>query len=193
MCSAKWNVSPLLHRRRHLLEVALVELRQDDRLDAGEARRQHLLLEAADGQHGAAKSDLAGHRQPAVDWPVRRRRDDGGGDGDPRRRAVLGDRARRHVHVQVVVGEEAAVEPLLRGVGACERQRRCADSFITSPSWPVSSSLPLPGTATTSMNSRSPPVSVQARPVATPDAVAVEQLVGAVARRARGSARRAAG
>ena len=58
-----------------------------------------------------------------------------------------------------------------------ERERRneiaaVADSFITSPSWPVSVSLPVPGIAVVSMNRMSPPTGVYARPVATPtDAV----------------------
>src|SRR3569833_339123 len=44
----------------------------------------------------------------------------------------------------------------------------CADSFITSPSCPVSIKLPRPGTRVASMNRISPPTGVQARPVATP-------------------------
>ncbi len=42
------------------------------------------------------------------------------------------------------------------------------DSFITSPSVPVVFIRPLPGSFSASMDSRSPPTSVQARPVATP-------------------------
>ncbi len=44
----------------------------------------------------------------------------------------------------------------------------CALSFITSPSWPVRISLPLPGVRLASMNRMSPPTGVHARPVATP-------------------------
>ncbi|KAG0766053.1 hypothetical protein G6F22_017909 [Rhizopus arrhizus] len=43
-----------------------------------------------------------------------------------------------------------------------------ADSFITLPSWPVRISWPLPGTSVDSICSRSPPTSVQARPVTRP-------------------------
>ena len=43
-----------------------------------------------------------------------------------------------------------------------------ADSFITSPSWPVSVSDPVPAIREASMNSTSPPTGVQARPIATP-------------------------
>jgi len=42
------------------------------------------------------------------------------------------------------------------------------DSFITSPSLPVDVVLPLPGSATASIVSRSPPTSVHARPVTWP-------------------------
>ena len=43
-----------------------------------------------------------------------------------------------------------------------------ADSCMTLPSWPVSVSWPVPGISEASMNSTSPPASVQATPVATP-------------------------
>ncbi|MNV37394.1 hypothetical protein D3C71_1289120 [compost metagenome] len=43
-----------------------------------------------------------------------------------------------------------------------------ADSFITLPSCPVRISWPLPGTRVDSICSRSPPTSVQARPVTRP-------------------------
>jgi hypothetical protein len=42
------------------------------------------------------------------------------------------------------------------------------DSCMTSPSLPVVMVLPLPGRATVSMVSNSPPTSVQARPVTWP-------------------------
>src|SRR5213080_1363278 len=43
-----------------------------------------------------------------------------------------------------------------------------ADSFITSPSWPVRVMSPLPGIWIASMNMMSPPTGVHASPVATP-------------------------
>ncbi len=59
----------------------------------------------------------------------------------------------------------------------------CADSFITSPSWPVRVSLPLPGMRVASMKRMSPPTGVQASPVATPgslvrSATSLTNLVG---------------
>ena len=53
----------------------------------------------------------------------------------------------------------------------CERTHEsaaCADSCITSPSWPVIVSAPLPGYAVASMKRTSPPTAVYASPVATP-------------------------
>ena len=63
-------------------------------------------------------------------------------------RAVLRGRAGRHVDVDVVLGEpvvgEVRREPLVRG-RAPTTARPARDSCITSPSWPVIISLPLPG------------------------------------------------
>ena len=56
-----------------------------------------------------------------------------------------------------------------------------ADSFITSPSWPVTVRRPLPGMAVASMKRMSPPTGVQARPVATPGSL-VRRLTSAVIR-----------
>jgi hypothetical protein len=52
-----------------------------------------------------------------------------------------------------------------------EAQGGLADSFITSPNWPVRVRRLLPFMAVASMNSRSPPTGVQARPMATPGVV----------------------
>ena len=54
----------------------------------------------------------------------------------------------------------------------------CADSRITSPSWPVIVSLPAPGIAVASMNRTSPPTGVQASPVATPGVLGAAPLLG---------------
>src|SRR6478735_2586022 len=48
-----------------------------------------------------------------------------------------------------------------------EERAICADSFMTSPSWPVRT-RPSPGTAVASTKRTSPPVALTARPVATP-------------------------
>ncbi len=77
------------------------------------------------------------------------------------RRPVLRHRSRGHVDVEVV-----GLEPVLRQAQlapVCERTHESAasaDSCITSPSWPVIVSLPLPGYAVASMNRTSPPADV---------------------------------
>ena len=60
-----------------------------------------------------------------------------------------------------------------------------ADSFITSPSEPVSSSLPLPSTTATSACKISPPTEVQARPLTTPTEVLLLHLVVLIFLRAK--------
>lgn len=45
---------------------------------------------------------------------------------------------------------------------------RFADSFMTSPSWPVRVMVPLPGMRDASTNMISPPMAVHANPMATP-------------------------
>ena len=55
---------------------------------------------------------------------------------------------------------------LIRDFDLTQESAACADSFMTSPSFPVRVRLPFPITRATSMLSSSPPVSVQARPLA---------------------------
>ena len=63
---------PLAKLRRDVFgQVLAVALRQDDRLDPGPLRRQHLLFDAADRQHFPRKRHLAGHCQRGLDWTAR--------------------------------------------------------------------------------------------------------------------------
>ena len=55
-----------------------------------------------------------------------------------------------------------------------------ADSFITSPRWPVRVRRPLPFMIEASTKSTSPPVAVQARPVAIPTASFLSRSSGSV-------------
>ena len=73
---------------------------------AGAFRGQHLLLDAADRQHIAAERDLAGHRRQRTHRTVGQQRDQRGRHGHAGRRSVLRNRSRRHVDVDVVIGEE---------------------------------------------------------------------------------------
>jgi len=61
-------------------------------------------------------------------------------------------------------GSSPSISARARDVGV----RRLHDSFMTSPSWPVTMTRPAPRILIASMRSRSPPVEVQASPVATP-------------------------
>ena len=70
--------------------------------------------------------------------------------------------------MDVVLAEPVRVDAEL---GPCVRTQECAacaDSCMTSPSWPVTFRCPSPGYAVASMKSTSPPTAVTARPVATP-------------------------
>ena len=65
-----------------------------------------------------------------------------------------------------VEGGGVDAEPV--GVGPHQERAIWADSFITSPSWPVRASPGSPVHADASTNSTSPPTPVTASPVATP-------------------------
>jgi hypothetical protein len=54
----------------------------------------------------------------------------------------------------------------------------CADSCMTSPSLPVSVSVPFPGISVASVRRSSPPASVQAKPVATPTSFSSWVIIG---------------
>ena len=112
---------------------------------------QQFFFQSADGQHFAAQRDLAGHGDIAAHRNLAQSAGNRGGDGDAGRRTVLRNGAFRHVHVNV----ESAVE-VARQTQRCARERTydmaaCADSCMTSPSLPVSVSLPLPSTTVASV------------------------------------------
>src|SRR5262249_3735830 len=106
-----------------LLEVGLVFMRYDHALYSGTLCRECLLADAADRQHLASQSDLAGHRDVVCDRDAADEGDDCGGHRDSRRRPVLGDRPRGDMQVDVVVGEPRRVEAELDRVGANPRMR----------------------------------------------------------------------
>ena len=132
------------------------------------AGRQHLLLDAADRQHQPAQRDLARHAHIFADRPAGQQADQRRGHGDARAGAVLGSGAGRDVQMDVRLGEELLVDAVVFRRFRTQLMAACADSFITSPSWPVSMKPLLPGMRVASRNRTSPPTGVQARPVATP-------------------------
>ena len=84
-------------------------------------------------------------------------------------RPVLRDRAGREVDVQVASPE--LLSRRRRARLTRERTNEYAastDSRITSPSWPVTVSLPVPGMRSASIVMMSPPVDVHASPVTAP-------------------------
>jgi NAD(P)-dependent dehydrogenase (short-subunit alcohol dehydrogenase family) len=114
------------------------ELEDDDPLDARAVGGEHLLLDAAHGQHPAAQGDLAGHGHVVPDAHAGEQRHQRGHHGDPGARPVLGHGARRDVDVQVALLEEVLGDAELGGPAAHVAHGRLADSFMTSPSCPVS-------------------------------------------------------
>ena len=89
----------------NLVRVGLVELGRDDRRDAVALRGERLVLQAADRQDLAGQRHLAGHRDVVAHVAAGEQRDERRRHRDAGARAVLGDRAGRHVDVDVVVAK----------------------------------------------------------------------------------------
>ena len=117
------------------------------RRDAAAMRCQELLLEPADRQHFAAQRDLAGHGHIALHRDVGQCRHQRCTHANSRARTVLRRGPFGHVNVHI----ELLVEVLIDAEHTPQRLRTTViaawiDSCMTSPSWPVCVSLPLPGT-----------------------------------------------
>ena len=110
--------------RREIVDVGLVAPRRDHAGDLGALGGQRLLLSPPIGSTWPvsvispvmAVSDA--HRAPADQRGQR------GGHRDPRARAVLGDRARGHVHVHVVLPEPVLGHLARRAWPRCASRRR---------------------------------------------------------------------
>jgi hypothetical protein len=140
---------------------------------AGCVRGERLLLEAADRQHPALECDLAGHPDGVLDRAAREQRHERRRHRHTGARAILGDRARRHVNVERAGsrtpppgcrvrrrGRErrrarSSRTPSSRRRAARSARGRCHSLSATSSSWP----------RRTARRRRTP---VTARPVATP-------------------------
>ena len=108
----------------HILKVFDILVRDDHMLEAARHARQNLLLDAAHGQHPALQGDLAGHAQVCAHTPSAQGGDEGRGQRNARRGAVLGRCARRHVHVQVVLRHKPGVNAKLFRTAADVAQGR---------------------------------------------------------------------
>jgi hypothetical protein len=98
------------------LDRLVVATGHDHFLEPHAVGGEHLLLDAADRQDAPRQRDLAGHRHPRPHQAAREQGDDGGGEGDPSRGAVLGDRSLGNVEVDVDALEERVLDPQLAGV-----------------------------------------------------------------------------
>ena len=149
-------------------------------------RGQHLLLDAAHRQHAARQRDLARHRDVAAHGPPGERRRERRDHRDAGRRPVLREwrppaRAGGSPRPCRTADRRRSARALARNHESAMR----ADSFMTSPSWPVSVSWLPPAMRDASTKSTSPPTGVQARPIATPGSLrAVLHLLVEVTRRA---------
>ena len=99
------EVQVLAQRLGDVLEIRLVAARRQHAADARALGGERLLLQAADRQHLAGQRQLAGHGHVVAHRAAGDERHQRRGHRDPRARAVLRDRARRHVDMDVVVGE----------------------------------------------------------------------------------------
>ncbi len=108
------------HLARHLFEVTLVALGQDDGFDAGAVGGEHLFFDAADGQDAAAQRDLARHGNVGAHGRVQQERGDDSEERDAGRGPVFRDGALGDVQVQVDVLEPLGVEPQPVGARADE-------------------------------------------------------------------------
>ena len=91
--------------------------------DAGAVRREHLLLDPADGQHATLERHLARHREVGPHGLVGEERHERGDERHACARAVLRRRALGHVDVDVGAAERLGLDPVLRGVGLDPRER----------------------------------------------------------------------
>jgi len=94
---------------------------------------EHLLLDAADGEHLAAQRDLAGHGHVVTHQAAGKQRGQRGGDGDARRRPVFGTAPAGTWMCRSTVSKKSGAIPSRSARARTKLSAACADSFITSP------------------------------------------------------------
>src|SRR3954469_16867150 len=113
----------LAHVGGDVVEVPAVALGQDHVGEPGRVGGEHLLLQPADRQHAALQRDLAGHADRVPDRPAAQQRRQRGRHRHAGARAVLRDRARRDVDVELAVLERVLGDAELPRVRAHVGQR----------------------------------------------------------------------
>ena len=108
----------LAHLLGDLVQIAAVSLGENHIAQPGRVRGKDFLFQAADRKHAPLKRHLTGHADVVPDGPAAHQRGKRGGHRDPGARAVLGDRARRHVKVKLAILEAVLRDPELIGVAA---------------------------------------------------------------------------
>src|SRR5271168_3496271 len=99
-----------LSRCEILLDILPVFRGQNHVLNPSSPRSKELLLDAADGQDVAAKSDLTGHSREGTDRSIGHQRHQSRYHRDACRRAVLGDGSCWHMDVKVHVRIEVFLQ-----------------------------------------------------------------------------------
>ena len=146
-CSTKTKSRSRAQVLGHLVDVGLVAPRaRRRRPDAVALRGQRLLLQAADRQHLAAERDLAGHRDVVAHRRPVSSETSAVAIVTPALGPSFGDRARR-ARGRGCRGRRTSSGSRPGATSSrCARTKdsaACADSFMTSPSWPVSDELAL--------------------------------------------------
>ncbi len=108
---------------RYVVQIWLVPTGHDDVRETSTVGCKQLLLDASDGEDLALRRHLASHTQSASDWPTGEQTGERSHHGDTRRRAVLRHRARRYVHMEMLILEGGRVDAKLSSVRTDVGQR----------------------------------------------------------------------
>ena len=97
---------------------------EEDGRHPGATGGENLLLDPADREDPTGEGELAGHGDVAARRAMGEKGDEGGGDGNPRRRAVFGGRPGRDMNVDIAIIEDGRIDGKVGGMGANVGQGR---------------------------------------------------------------------
>ena len=100
---------------RQVVQIRLVPLRQDKRVDPRAPRGERLHLDATHREHLTAQRDLPGHRNVVANRNAGQQGHERDRHRGARRGPILRNRARRNVQVDVGLFEEILVDPEIAG------------------------------------------------------------------------------